>query len=106
MRSREIGRAVGRLRRLVDERAPPQFVERQRRVDPARVVEVAVDQAVEEMADVEPALPAGGVGIADDVDRAAVAQQMIPLRAVGELVDPLEVDQQQPARILGRVLRR
>ena len=91
---REIGRAIGRLRGLVDQGAPPQLVERQRRVHPARVVEVAVDQAVEEMADVEPALPAGGVGVAHDVDRAAVAQQVIELRPIGEFVDPLEVDQQ------------
>ena len=53
---REIGCAIGRPRGLVDQRASPQFVKRQRGVHPARVIEVAVDQAVEEMADVKPPL--------------------------------------------------
>ena len=88
--------------RLIDQGAPSQFVERQGRVDPARKIEVAVDQAVEEMTDVEPADPAGGVRVADDIDRAAVGQQMIEFGVIGEFVDPREVDQQQPARILGR----
>jgi hypothetical protein len=57
---REIGCSVGRLCGRVAQRAPAQLVERQRRVDPAGVVEVAVDLAIEEMADVEPALPACG----------------------------------------------
>ncbi len=78
-----------RLRRLVDQRAPPQLVERQRRVDPARVIEIAVEQTVEEMANVEPAGPAGGIRVAHDVDRAAVGQQVIELRLIGQLVDPL-----------------
>src|SRR5215831_14959992 len=73
---REIGCSVGRLRGRVDQRAPAQLVERQRRVDPTRVVEVAVDEAIEEVADVEPALPARGIQVANDVDRAAVAQEM------------------------------
>ena len=83
-------------------RAPPQFVKRQCRVDPARAVEVAVGQAIEDMADVDPALPAGGVRVTHDVDRAAVGQQVIELRPIGEFVDPLQVDQEQPARIVGR----
>ena len=35
---------LGRLRGLVDQGASPQFVKRQRRVHPARVVEVAVER--------------------------------------------------------------
>src|SRR6476469_6798774 len=96
----EIGCSVGGLRGRVDQRAPAQLVERQRGVDPARMVEVAVDEAVEEMADVEPALAACGIQVANDVDRAAVAQEMIPFRPVGKLVDPREVDQQQLAYFL------
>ena len=101
MRCEKSGGAIGRLRGIVDQGAPAQLLERQRRIHPARVIEVAVDQPVEEMADVEPAFPAGGVGVANDVDRAAVAQQVIELRPIGELVDPREVDQQQPTRIVG-----
>ena len=74
---REIGRAIGRLRCFVDLRASPQFVEWHRCVDPARIIEVAVNQAVEEMANVKSAAPSGGVRIAHDVDRAAVGQQVI-----------------------------
>ena len=40
---REVGRAIGRLRGLVDQGASPQLLKRQRRVDPARIIEVAVD---------------------------------------------------------------
>ena len=102
---REIGRSVGRLRGRVDQRAPAQLVERQRGVDPARVVEIAVDEAIEEMTDVEPALAACGIQVANDVDRAAVAQEVIPFRPVGKLVDPFEVDQQQLAHFLHPALR-
>src|SRR5262245_7290278 len=97
---REIGRCVGRLRGRVDQRAPAQLVERQRGVDPARVVEVAVDEAIEEMADVEPALPACGIQVAYDVDRAAVAREMLPFWPGGKLVGPVEVDRQQLAYFL------
>ena len=38
----EIRCAIGRVRGFVDQGAPPQFVERQRRVYPTRVVEVAI----------------------------------------------------------------
>src|SRR3954470_19455647 len=77
---RKIGRIVGCLRGLVDLGAPPQLVERQRGIQPARIVQIAVDQTVEEMPDIEPTLPTRGVRVANDVDRATVAQQMIPLR--------------------------
>ena len=103
---REIGCSVSRLRGRVDQRAPAQLVERQRGVDPARVVEVAVDEAIEKMADVEPALPACGIQIANDVDRAAVAQEMVPFRPVGKLVDPFEVDQQHSRTFSTGALRR
>ena len=42
------------------------------RVHSARVVEVTVNKTIKEMANVEPADPAGGVRVADDVDCAAV----------------------------------
>src|SRR5580700_11106544 len=45
------------------------------RVHPARVIEVAVDQAVEEMADVKPAAPSGGVRVTYAVDRVAVGPE-------------------------------
>jgi hypothetical protein len=56
--------------------------------------------------DVDAAGPSDRVGIADDVDRATVAEQMVELRMLGELVDPLEVDEQQTARVLSGRLRR
>src|SRR5690606_12568542 len=46
---RKVGRALRRLRSLVDQRLPPQFVERQRRVDAPRIIQVAVDQPVEQV---------------------------------------------------------
>src|SRR5947209_18727359 len=63
------------------------------------MIEVAVDQSVEKMADVESSGPANRVGITNDVNRAAVAQQVIELRMIGKLVDAREVDQQQLARV-------
>src|SRR5688572_8555849 len=54
------------------------------------------------MADVEPALPTGSVRVTYDVDRAAIAQQVVELWVIGEFVDPSEIDQQEPTRILSR----
>src|SRR5262245_31580706 len=92
---------IGRLRRIVNQGPSPQFLEWQRRVHPARVIEVAVDQTIEEMTKFESAFATRGVGVADNVDGAAVTQQMIKLRSIGELVDPIQVDQQQSAHVLG-----
>src|SRR5208282_6320934 len=44
---REIRCAIGHPRRLIDQGASPEFVKRQRGVDAARVIEVAIDKAVE-----------------------------------------------------------
>src|SRR5262249_46095602 len=96
LRKFRLRRAVGRLGVVIDQRASPQFVERQRRVHSSRVEEVAVDQSVEEMADVEPPLPPGSVRVTNDVDGAAVGQQIVELRPLGELVDPRQIDKQQP----------
>ena len=84
----EIRRTVGGPRRLVDKGAATELVERQGRVNSARMVEIAVDETVEQMADVEPAGSAGRVCVTYDVDRAAVAQQMIEFRPIGQFVDP------------------
>ncbi len=77
----------GCLHRRVDPRAPPHFREGKRRVQQPNIVEIPVDPAVEVMPEIEVAAAADQVRIAHDVDRAAVAQQVIELRAVGELVD-------------------
>src|SRR5262245_36279805 len=66
------------------------------------MIEIAVYQSVEEMTDVEPALPTRGVRVAYDVNRATVAQQMIELRPIGQLIDPLQVYHQQPACVIDR----
>ena len=78
--------------------APLQLGEGQRGVEPARVVEVAGGQAIEDVPDVETAGSAGGVSVPDGVDRAVVAEQVVPLGPVRELVDAREVDQKQAAR--------
>src|SRR5215510_2782517 len=52
------------------------------------------------MANVESALPAGGVRVAYDIDRTAVGQQMVELWVIGELVDPFQIDEQEAARII------
>ncbi len=54
------------------------------------------------MPDVESAGPAGDVGIPDDVDRAAVGEQVVPLGLPVEFVDPLEIHEEQPPRGLRR----
>src|SRR6516162_4367228 len=66
------------------------------------MTQVAVDQTVEEMANIESALSAGGVRIAYDVDRAAVGQHIVELGVIGELVDPFQIDKQEAARIVSR----
>src|ERR1700722_4090452 len=66
------------------------------------MVEVAVNQTIQQMANIKPAFPTGGICIADDVDGAAVGQQMIKLRLIREFVNPREVDEQQSPRVLSR----
>src|SRR5262249_39008940 len=78
-----------------------QLFERQARIQEARAIEIAVAPTVQDMADIEAADPAGKVGIADDIDRAAVAEQMIKLGAGRKLVDPLQIDQEKPANEFG-----
>src|ERR1700735_1904674 len=53
------------------------------------------------MTEVKPTFPSGGICVANDVDRAAIGQQVIPLRSIGELVDPRQINQQQSARVVG-----
>ena len=66
------------------------------------MVEVAVDKPVEEMPDVEPSLPPHGVRVTINVDGAAVGQQIIELRPIGEFIDSRQIDKQQPPRVGGR----
>src|ERR1700722_20249349 len=91
---RKIGRTVGRLRRIVNQGPSSQLLERQRRVYGARIVEVTVDQAVEKTPDVKPSGPSSCVRITNDIYGAVVAQQVIELRPIGQLVDPRQIDQQ------------
>src|SRR5262245_39607759 len=91
----------GGLRNLIDVGTAAQLFERQARIQEARAIEIAVAPPVQDMADIEPADPAGKVGIADDIDRAAVAEQMIKLGSVRKLVDPLQIDQEKPAHEFG-----
>src|SRR5262249_25651611 len=96
--------AARRLGVLIDQRASPQFVQRQRRVHPPRVVEVAVDQPVDKMADIEPPVPPGSVRVANDIDRAAVGQQIVELRPIGKFVDPRQIDKQPTTRVGKRAI--
>jgi len=77
---------------LICERRRTQFFERERRVDSAGMVEIAVDQTVEQMSNVEAPGSACGVRITNDVDRATVAQQVIELRIIFKLINPIQVD--------------
>ena len=54
------------------------------------------------MTEVKPTFATGSICVANDVDRAAIGQQVIPLWSIGELVDPRQVNQQQSARVVGR----
>src|ERR1700733_824795 len=53
------------------------------------------------MTEVKPTFASGRICVANDVDRAAIGQQVIPLRSIRELVDPRQVNQQQSARVVG-----
>src|SRR5262249_62283194 len=52
--------------------------------------------ACEDVGYVKPPLPPGSVRVTNDIDRAAVSQQIVKLRPLGELVDPRQIDKQQP----------
>src|SRR5215472_12788121 len=87
----EIRSVVGSERGIVDSGTPAQFVKRQGVVDQSCAIDIAIDEAVEEMTDIKSPDPAGGVRVAHDVDRATVAQQMVKLRVIGEFIDPIDV---------------
>src|SRR5262245_38240684 len=91
----------GSLRGLVDLRTPAQFFKWQARIQEARAIEIAIAPTVQDMADIQSADPAGEVGIAHDIDRAAVAEQMVKLGVIRELIDTLQVDQEKPAHDFG-----
>ena len=97
----EILRVPGSLRGLIDMRTPAQFFKWQARIQDASVIEIAIAPAVQNMADIQPADPAGEVCIADDIDRAAVAEKIVKLGMIGQLIDPLQVDQEKPAHDFG-----
>ena len=82
-------------------RTPAQFCKWQARIQDACVIEIAIAPTVQDMADIQPADPAGEVGIAHDIDRAAVAEQMVKLGSIRQLIDPIQVDQEEPARNFG-----
>src|SRR5262245_21229074 len=97
----EIFAVPGSLGGFVDARTPPQFFKWQRCVQSACAIKIAIAPTVHDMADIKPADPAGEVSVAHDIDCAAVAEQMIKLGLVRKLVDPLEVDQKEPAHKFG-----
>src|SRR6516164_10656838 len=51
------------------------------------------------MADVEPPPSSGSVRVTNDIDGAAVGQQIVELRPIGEFVDPRQIDKQQSPRV-------
>jgi len=97
----EVLRVPGSLRGLVDSRTPAQFCKWQGRIQGACTIEIAIAEAVQDMANIQPADPAGEVCIAHDIDRAAVAEQMVPFGVIREFIDPIQVNQEEPARIFG-----
>ena len=97
----EILRVSGSLRCLIDMRTAAQFFKWQARIQDARAIEIAIAPTVQDVADIQPADPAGEVCIADDIDRAAVAEQMVKLRSIRQLIDALQVDEEEPARNFG-----
>src|SRR6476620_7092698 len=88
----EIWNIIGSQRDVVDPRTPAQFFKRQCPVHQARAVQIAIDEAVEEMLDVKLADSAGNVRVAHDVDCATVAQQMVKLCVISEFIDPIQID--------------
>src|SRR6516162_1843097 len=87
----EIRSIVRGQRGIVDPRTPAQLVKRQGVVDQSCAINITIDEPVEEMTDIKSSDPAGGVRVTHDVDRATVAQQMVPLRVISEFVDPIDV---------------
>ena len=75
----EILSVPGSSRDLIDVRTLAQFFKWQARIQDACVIEIAIAPAVQDVADIQAADPAGEVCIADDIDRAAVAEQMVKL---------------------------
>jgi len=74
-----------------------EFLERDLVVEQADVVEVTVDPAVEEVAEVPGAFAADRVGVADDVHGATGFQKVVELGLVVELVDAFKRDEEEEA---------
>src|SRR5688572_14864854 len=59
-------------------------------------VQIAVAPSIKQVPYVEPSLSPRPVRIAEDVQRAVVAQQVVELGRLGEFIDAVQVDQEQP----------
>src|SRR5690348_10021351 len=57
------------------------------------------------MTKVEPTSAAGGVRVTYDVDRTAIAQQVVKFWPIGKLVDPFQINHEQPPHIFGRCVQ-
>ena len=77
---REIRSVIGRLRRVIDPRTRTELRERQVGIYQAHAVEIAIDETIEEMAQIDTPRLAGDPCIAHDVDGATVRQQMVEFR--------------------------
>src|SRR5262249_49798284 len=64
----------------------------------ACAVEIAIAPSVQDMADVEPAGPAGEGCRAGNIDGAAVTEEVVKLGVIRKLIVPGQVEQGKPAR--------
>jgi hypothetical protein len=90
------------LRRVIDPRTRTELRERQVRIQKADAIEVAIDEAVENIAEIKGLHFAGDPCIAHDVDGATVGQEIVEFRPGGELVDSMQVEPEEPAGLFGR----
>jgi hypothetical protein len=100
MRSEKSGASPAALCGDVDSRPPAQFWEQQGGIHGANAVEIAIDEAVQQIANIESARLAGGSRVPDYVDCAAVAQQLVKPRVSRELIDSSKIDPQELAHVL------
>ena len=70
------------------------------------MVEIAVDKAVEQVTNVESASGTGGVQVTYDVDRTAVAHQVVKLWPISEFVDPFWYTMNSLRTLSGDAFRR
>jgi hypothetical protein len=98
----EVRRVAGGLGQAIDPCTPPQLFERQGGIQQASPIQASIGIPIKPKTNVKVGELSGDPRITHDVDGATVAEEMVELRPACKFVDPVKVDEKEPARIFGQ----